>query len=154
MKFTNLLIGLLLTKEGSSFILSRSQPTFKTRIAIVPTITSLVVKKNYGKTSIQGLHKLPASTSSGVVGDTNEENGRTIPLSIAVGSITAAMGFVYGKALSLCVKTVWKTVPSLVLKRMGSINPAYFITGACTAGRSFRGNRRRTGCRRRSGTPA
>jgi len=44
------------------------------------------------------------------------------------------MGFLYGKLLSISVETVWTTIPRLVLERLGSLNPAYFITGACTMG--------------------
>jgi H+/Cl- antiporter ClcA len=56
------------------------------------------------------------------------------PASIAVGVITAAMGFLYGKVLGLSVSTIWSTVPSLLLQKMGSINPTLFITGTCTLG--------------------
>jgi len=52
--------------------------------------------------------------------------------SVAVGVITAAMGYLYGKVLSLCVKTVWHTIPGMLQGK--NLSPAYIITGLCTFG--------------------
>lgn len=52
--------------------------------------------------------------------------------SVVVGVITAAMGYVYGKVLSFCVKTVWHTLPAMF--QAETFNPTYFITGICTLG--------------------
>lgn len=57
-----------------------------------------------------------------------------VPASIAVGTITAAMGFVYGKVLGLSVTTIWSTVPKLLVQNLGSIDPTLFVTGTCTLG--------------------
>jgi H+/Cl- antiporter ClcA len=62
------------------------------------------------------------------------EDDNILPASVCVGAITAAMGFIYGKVLGVSVETVWKTIPSLLLERSGSINPTYFITSMCTLG--------------------
>ena len=68
-----------------------------------------------------------ATTSS----DLPTTNG-IMKASIVVGVITAAMGYVYGKVLSFCVKTVWHTLPAMF--QAESFNPVYFITGICTLG--------------------
>jgi H+/Cl- antiporter ClcA len=74
-----------------------------------------------------------ASTPSASTTATSEDDS-ILPASICVGAITAAMGFIYGKVLGLSVKTIWTTLPSLLLERFGSINPTYFITSICTVG--------------------
>jgi len=55
-----------------------------------------------------------------------------IKLSMIVGVITATMGYLYGKVLSLSVTTLWHTLPSMLLRE--NVNPTYFITGICTIG--------------------
>ena len=61
--------------------------------------------------------------------DAKDDN--IISASMAVGAITAALGFLYGKVLGVAVKTIWSTIPN----RLGdSLNPAYFITGTFTIG--------------------
>lgn len=52
--------------------------------------------------------------------------------SIVVGVVTAAMGYLYGKVLSFCVRTVWHTLPMIFQDK--NLNPTYFITGLCTFG--------------------
>eukprot|EP00536_Pseudo-nitzschia_multiseries_P016229 jgi/Psemu1/320992/estExt_fgenesh1_pm.C_10510002 len=52
--------------------------------------------------------------------------------SVAVGVITAAMGYLYGKVLSLCVRTVWHTIPGMLQGQ--NLNPTYIIAGLCTFG--------------------
>lgn len=65
----------------------------------------------------------------------NSDNDDTIiPASMAVGAVTATVGFLYGKVLGFCVKSIWKTLPALIVNRLGSINPALFITSTCTLG--------------------
>jgi H+/Cl- antiporter ClcA len=59
-------------------------------------------------------------------------DGRGIKVSIVVGVITAAMGYLYGKVLSFSVTTLWHTLPSML--HMENLNPIYFITGICTIG--------------------
>lgn len=63
--------------------------------------------------------------------DVSASEGMT-KASIFVGVITAAMGYLYGKVLSLCVKTVWHTLPRMLQDK--NLNPTYFITGVCTFG--------------------
>ncbi|KAL3936783.1 MAG: hypothetical protein SGBAC_007972 [Bacillariaceae sp.] len=57
-----------------------------------------------------------------------------VPASLTVGAITAAMGFVYGKVLGVCVNTVWHRAPNLLLKQFESLSPTHFITATCTVG--------------------
>mmetsp|Transcript_12518 Transcript_12518/g.26662 ORF Transcript_12518/g.26662 Transcript_12518/m.26662 type:complete len:527 (-) Transcript_12518:30-1610(-) len=77
-----------------------------------------------------------SSALSGGSDDTDDDvsDGSIVLSSIAVGGITAAAGFLYGKVLGLTLKTVWSTIPSIILEKVGSINPAFFITGVCTFG--------------------
>ena len=84
------------------------------------------------------------SSGGGVVGEVDSgvgevdkvyrrhADGRGIKVSIIVGVITAAMGYLYGKVLSFSVTTLWHTLPSML--HMETLNPTYFITGICTIG--------------------
>ena len=87
------------------------------------------LRNNHG--ALEKRHTFLQASSSDATKSIDET---IIPASIIVGTVTAAMGFLYGKALSLSVKTIWKTIPTLILKRYGSINPQYFITLVCTIG--------------------
>lgn len=68
---------------------------------------------------------------AGTASDVPTTNG-IMKASIVVGVITATMGYLYGKVLSLCVKTVWHTLPTMF--QAENFNPTYFITGLCTCG--------------------
>ncbi|CAB9513516.1 Chloride channel [Seminavis robusta] len=74
------------------------------------------------------------SASHDGINEVREDESRILPASIVVGTLTAAMGFLYGQVLSRTVHTVWKTVPATLAKRGTVLNPVYFITGTCTLG--------------------
>ncbi len=65
-----------------------------------------------------------------------DDSAKLLRSSILVGSVTAALGFVYGLALDNSVKLIWSTLPAQILKRVGveNFNPAYFITSVTTFG--------------------
>ena len=90
-----------------------------------------------------------AGESSEKTNNNNDED-RILVASAVTGVITAAMGFLYGKLLSVSVKSVWTTLPTYLFARCsGTMNsststgtlltllcttPAYFITAMCTFG--------------------
>ena len=90
-----------------------------------------------------------AGESSEKTNNNNDED-RILLASAVTGVITAAMGFLYGKLLSVSVKSVWTTLPTYLFARCsGTMNsststgtlltllcttPAYFITAMCTFG--------------------
>ena len=76
---------------------------------------------------------LCASTHDGV-NEVREDSSDILPASVAVGVITAAMGYLYGQVLSRTVSTLWKSFPALFARRGITLNPIYFITGTCTMG--------------------
>ena len=95
-----------------------------------PTTKTNSQDLNRGPSNVNiALKVLPggATTSS----DVPTTNG-IMKASIIVGVITAAMGHLYGKVLSFCVKTVWHTLPAMF--QADNFNPTYFITGLCTFG--------------------
>lgn len=68
--------------------------------------------------------------------ESDDEISKIVPASAAVGIITAAMGFIYGKALGWSVSTLWKKLPNIISTKFSClvINPLYYITGVCTIG--------------------
>ena len=75
---------------------------------------------------------LKVSPGGATTGGGEARSDGIIKASIAIGVITAAMGYLYGKVLSLCVTTVWHTLPNMLQGK--NLNPTYFITGLCTFG--------------------
>ena len=125
MKYSTVVLLLVFAKHGtSSFVLPResSRLSKKTSPGRTPKVFQLRQEKH---------HKLPASSTAAANGVKKDD---IIPASIAVGVITAAMGFLYGKVLGLSVTTIWSTIPNLLLEKTGSINPRIFITSTCTIG--------------------
>lgn len=56
--------------------------------------------------------------------------------SVVVGSITAAVGYIYGRFLLSSVQIVWKAFPAFLSARfgLGAINPTVFIPAVVTMG--------------------
>ena len=75
-----------------------------------------------------------SATTSNSEDERARKSDTIIPASVAVGVVTAAMGFLYGKVLGISVKTIWTTLPTLLEGKLGAFNPALFITGTCTLG--------------------
>jgi H+/Cl- antiporter ClcA len=127
MKYGTAAFLLVFAKEGtSSFVLPResSRLSKKTSPGRTKSVFQLRQEKH---------RKLPAlSAATNEIRSVKDDN--IIPASIAVGAITAAMGFLYGKVLGLSVNTIWRTIPNLLLEKTGSINPHIFITSTCTIG--------------------
>ena len=119
---------------GSS---SRRSKTAKQQI-----ITSM---RGGGRTRATVMDAAGAGGSSGKTNNNNDED-RILLASTVTGVITAAMGFLYGKLLSVSVKSVWTTLPAYLFARgsgtssTGTLRvllcttPAYFITAMCTLG--------------------
>ena len=106
------------------------------RPCVIPIISSV-------KTDGQDFTRDPATFSTrrntplevspgGATDGGDARSGGIIKVSIAVGVITAAMGYLYGKVLSLSVTTVWHTLPTMLQSK--NLNPTYFIIGLCTFG--------------------
>ncbi len=127
MKFNTFVLILLGSVKVSSFNLPFSQQNVvKASSSSTNPLSSFTQEKSL-------TFALKESTISGDNNvDTTDDS--ILVTSIAVGGITAAMGFLYGKILGLSLKMVWSTIPSLILKKKGSLNPAYFITAVCTLG--------------------
>jgi hypothetical protein len=101
----------------------------------LPSSRQNVIKAS-SSSSVNTVNTLSSFQASMISGGSAEKNTDSdiLVTSIAVGGITAAMGFLYDKVLGLSLKTVWSTIPSLILQKKGSLNPAYFITTVCTLG--------------------
>jgi H+/Cl- antiporter ClcA len=127
MKFLNVFFLLLGSSEVSSFLSPSSRPH-----VIQPPFSfrDSLLQSEFEGSKIA----LQASAISGGNIITDDTEDAILLSSITVGAITAAMGFIYGKILALSLTTVWSTIPSLILKNTGQLNPAYFITGVCTLG--------------------
>lgn len=74
---------------------------------------------------------MATSTSSNEV---RNDKDNILPAAIAVGTITAGMGFLYGKVLGTCVQTLWRTLPATLTRNGIILNPNYFIPGICSLG--------------------
>lgn len=74
------------------------------------------------------------TTSSARFSTPKENEPSILPAAVAVGSITAALGFVYGKVLGAAVHGLWTTVPALLVKKGIQINPAYYIPAMFSLG--------------------
>jgi len=57
---------------------------------------------------------------------------KILPAAVVVGSITAGLGFLYGKVLDFALHSVWKTLPA----RLGAtrLNPSIYIPAIMTSG--------------------
>ena len=86
-------------------------------------------KENTFRTALQTSTALKVSPGGAMVDGGSDG---IMKASIIVGVLTATMGYLYGKVLSFCVKTVWHTFPRML--QGDSFNPTYFITGICTLG--------------------
>lgn len=75
---------------------------------------------------------LKVSAGGATSGSDATASGGIMKASVLVGVITATMGYIYGKVLSFCVKTMWHTLPRML--PVDNLNPTYFITGLCTCG--------------------
>jgi len=62
--------------------------------------------------------------------EVHDEEG-IVPSSVAVGVLTAALGFAYGKVLDATLGLVWRELPRWL---DGAVPPALFVTAVCTAG--------------------
>jgi H+/Cl- antiporter ClcA len=128
MKVSLVSILLLVGKLGvSSFALARDAPAFEPNsLRKFSTIHKPQLPRHLKRST---LHSSTSATEK------KSGNETIIPASIAVGTITAAMGFLYGKVLGLSVKTIWSTIPTLLIKKVGtSLNPTIMITSICTLG--------------------
>ena len=131
MKAWQLLLLLPLCSKTSAFL---TQSTKRGVVSRPPSAVSSLHTKKRETRSLPNAPALQASTiSGGDIIDTQHEND-IIKSSIYVGAITALMGFIYGKVLGVSVNMVWTILPNLIIQRLGSINPALFITGICTTG--------------------
>ena len=110
--------GLSFSTERSHFSPSRPSPLHQHELA---------ASKNLLQLSAAGI------VSDGQNEVRDDESG-ILQASVAVGAVTAAMGFLYGQVLSKTVYTVWTSIPTLLSQRGIIINPLYFITGTCTIG--------------------
>ena len=126
MKAWSFLILSLSCSSTTAFLTTSSSRAVGNRP--LSTISSLHTKREWSNAPALQAHAI----SGGSI-DIRQEN-EILKSSITVGVITALMGFVYGKILGQSVKTVWTILPNLIIKRLGSINPALFITGMCTMG--------------------
>ena len=126
MKAWSFLILSLSCSSTTAFLTTSSSRALGNRP--LSTISSLHTKREWSNAPALQAHAI----SGGSI-DIRQEN-EILKSSITVGVITALMGFVYGKILGQSVKTVWTILPNLIIKRLGSINPALFITGMCTMG--------------------
>lgn len=113
----------------SGVISGQQQPSGIATIPSGDTYNRYILGGTFGTKSNTALEVSPGGAFAG--GDAVGNDG-IMKASIAVGVITAAMGYLYGKVLSLCVKTVWHTFPSMLEAK--NLNPAYLITGLCTFG--------------------
>jgi H+/Cl- antiporter ClcA len=79
---------------------------------------------------------IPLSTGSSAVEfeETEEVDDRIVPASVAVGAITATLGFLYVRTLGTTQAALWKTVPTMLHGKFGTLNPYFFIPGVMTAG--------------------
>ena len=112
--------------EVSSFLAPVGQRVARspsTTISKIPCLSSHISFEKH-------FPPLQASTAS----TEKSKDDSVVPASIAVGAITAAMGFLYGKVLAISVKTIWSTLPNMLMNKFGTLNPMYFITGTCTMG--------------------
>lgn len=117
---------------GHSTVSSFQPPSSKRGCLTKPHLSSSVLVPFPPKKNERCNLALQAVEVSG--GSIDKKGDRILPASIAVGAITAAMGFMYGKVLGLAVNTIWTTLPNLILEKTGTLNPAYFITGVCSMG--------------------
>lgn len=69
----------------------------------------------------------------------NDEGSALMKDAVIVGSLTAAMGYIYGKILSFCVQSMWHELPAWWLSQGRTLDPRIFITGVCTFGGSVVG---------------
>ena len=133
MKLYSLICYILLgSNEASSFLIPSSErneikSSSSTKTASLPLDTKIETSNLVLQTSA-----LLLSGGGNVVNTSTDDD--ILGAAIAVGGITAIMGFLYGKVLGLSLETLWSTIPSLILEKTGTLNPAYFITGVCTLG--------------------
>ena len=109
----------------------------QTRPCSIPVISSAKtngrdITRDPAKFITEKSTALAVSPGGATVGGDVKASGDIMKASVAVGVITAAMGYLYGKVLSLCVRTVWHTLPGLLQGK--NLNPTYIITGLCTFG--------------------
>jgi H+/Cl- antiporter ClcA len=128
MQFRSFLLLLLFGgREVSSFLLPPSPVSHSNiRTSDAPTSSPYY--------SAPPSHSPTALQTSAIEGASSANSDAIYPAAVAVGGITAAMGFLYGKVLGLSVTTIWKTIPSLLLNKFGTINPVYFIMGTLSLG--------------------
>lgn len=145
MKIGGLLFALLLIATSHD-VISYVHPfpgTTTTRNLVAPLTSShfresfLPVRSLGKKPTLKFKSNNNGKTRLNAIAESAEKNVKDdelLPASIIVGTITALMGFSYGKALAFSQKTLWTTFPNLLLQKLGALNPAYFITGMMTAG--------------------
>ena len=120
-------------------------------LAVVPPSSHLVQEPSSARTSPSKIPLgetseltpsllLPSGgglVSANAASAVHDEEG-IVPSSIAVGILTAAMGFAYGKILSATLALVWRKLPRWLDSRWRdspiSRNPSLFVTAVCTVG--------------------
>lgn len=114
------------TLNAYSFVSSNNPVRVPRRIS--PSIIPL-------RDAVREKRALPGALSlTGGVNDVQKNEIEILPASIAVGVVTATMGFLYGQVLSKTVQVLWKDIPAALLERKVVLNPILFITGTCTMG--------------------
>uniref|UniRef100_A0A7S4JVC3 Chloride channel protein n=1 Tax=Odontella aurita TaxID=265563 RepID=A0A7S4JVC3_9STRA len=68
-----------------------------------------------------------------------DDESNILGAAVAVGAVTAAMGYAYGQILGFCVDGVWTKLPLFLSSRLLAangiaLNPRYFITGTLALG--------------------
>ena len=115
-----LFCGICILRPILSFI-----PCTHIRSKGVELVTRQPPSPHCGGTTHPTRQTLEQFSSTGIVSKTSDR--RLLPASIAVGSITAFTGFLYGKALSFSQNGIWN--------RLGSnFASPYFIIAMCTLG--------------------
>ena len=137
MKLLHALLYLLIrnTKVSSFLISSKQNSVIHSSSSYFQTQTFLLSPSPFVQQKrVSSSFPLQALAISGGSASNAEADDKIVLNSIAVGGITAAVGFLYGKMLGFSLHTIWTTIPNFILAKTGSLNPAYFITGVCTLG--------------------
>lgn len=114
-------------------ILNRSSLTTGSSLQQIPKFPLSHLEDYISKRELRYQNVLKSSSSS--LSESSESKNDSIVLaSIAVGAVTATIGYLYSIVLGISTKTIWERIPSFLVNQFGGLNPAYFIIGTLTTG--------------------
>ena len=114
-----LVLLLLLGSPSDSFSFGSHSTKRLSTLSRLPVATTRVLHSHAKPITSSSTHLFSQAAGS-------DESSSILP-AVVVGSVTATLGFAYGKVLSAAVHALWTSLPSILIRNGVQINPRYYI---------------------------